>query len=268
MNRSLRYGFRAGWALRRALAAALLLTLGCVSASLLAGCTAPDAARPERLPSGINDAFLAEDLDVEQYVERFEGESRAVYAERQTIVDALSLSPGDAVADIGAGTGFFSLLFVEAVSPRPGSEDPLARDSSGSGKVYAVEISPRFLEHLRGRAAAEAPGSLEVVEGSARSVSLPDASIDLAFVCDVYHHFEYPGESLASLHSAIRPGGSLVLIDFERIPGVSPDWLLEHVRAGREVFQAEIEAAGFRLVEEIELEGLDDNYILRFARVD
>lgn len=264
MDRSLRYGFWAGWTPRRALSATLLLA----GASLLAGCAASDAARPERLPNGINDAFLAEDLDVDQYVERFEGESRAVYAERQAIVDALSLSPGDAVADIGAGTGFFSMLFVDAVGPASGSDETRAEDSSGSGKVYAVEISPRFLEHLRARAAAEAPESLEVVEGTPRSVSLPDSSIDLAFVCDVYHHFEYPEESLASLRSAIRPGGSLVLIDFERIPGVSPAWLLEHVRAGREVFRAEIEAAGFRLVEEIELDGLDDNYILRFVRVD
>jgi len=249
-------------------AALLLLLVAGLGSSLLTACTPSGATRAERLPSGINDAFLDEDLDVEQYVERFEGESRAVYAERRAIVDALALSPGDAIADIGAGTGFFSLLFVDAVSPGRASGDAPGDDSSDSGRVYAVEISPRFLDHLRKRAAAEAPGRLTVVEGTARSVSLPEASIDVAFICDVYHHFEYPSESLASLHSSIRPGGSLVLIDFERIEGVSPAWLLEHVRAGREVFQAEIEAAGFRLVEEVELEGLDDNYFLRFARID
>ncbi len=268
MNRGRRQRFWRGSGTHHARAAGWLLLGAFLCASLLAGCAATETTRPEGLPEGINDGFLAEDLDVEQYVERFEGESRAVYAERQAIVDALSLSPGDAVADIGAGTGFFSLLFVDAVSPGRGSEPAPPKDSSDAGQVYAVEISPRFLEHLRARAAAEAPGRLEVVEGTARSVSLPDASIDLAFVCDVYHHFEYPSESLASLHSALRPGGSLVLIDFERIPGVSPAWLLEHVRAGREVFQAEIEAAGFQLVEEIELAGLDDNYILRFERID
>jgi SAM-dependent methyltransferase len=220
----------------------------------IVGCSAHTAPRPEGLPDGINDNFLSEDLDVDQYVERFEGESRAVYAERVAIVQALALSPGDSVADIGAGTGFFSFLFSEAV------ED--------SGRVYAVEISPGFLEHLRGRARAEAPETMQVVEGTERSVELPDASIDLAFICDVYHHFEYPEDSLASLHAAIRPGGSLVLIDFNRIPGESPEWLLEHVRAGREVFQAEVEMAGFVLDEEIRLEGLEDNYILRFDRVD
>jgi len=212
------------------------------------------AVVPSGLPDGINDSFLAEDLDVDAYVDRFEGESRAVFAQRRAIVEALALSPGDAVADIGAGTGFFSFLFGEELD--------------STGRVYAVEISPRFLEYLRDRSKREGIQTLEVVEGSARSVNLPDASVDLAFICDVYHHFEYPADSLASLYSAIRPGGSLVLIDFKRIPGESPQWLLEHVRAGREVFQAEIEAAGFVFDEEIFLDGLEDNYILRFDRAE
>jgi SAM-dependent methyltransferase len=96
---------------------------------------APDAgsARPE-----INAVFLDEQMNVQQFVDRFEGESRAVYAQREAIVGALALSPGDAVADIGAGTGFFSYLFAESVGD--------------DGRVFAVEISPRFLD--RGRLAA------------------------------------------------------------------------------------------------------------------
>ena len=235
--------------------AALHVSLYLVVAVLLSGCSHLHGdARLDGMPAGINDNFLSEELDVNQYVERFEGESRAVYAERQAIVDSLEIGLGDEVADIGAGTGFFSFLFSEAVGV--------------TGTVYPVEISPNFLEHLRTRAAKEAPDTMRVTQGTERSVSLPEASVDLAFICDVYHHFEYPEESLASLHSAIRPGGSLVLIDFKRIPGESPEWLIGHVRAGREVFQAEIEAAGFKLAKEIELGGLDDNYILRFDRVD
>ena len=85
-------------------------------------------------------------------------------------------------------------------------------------------------------------------------------------MCDTYHHFEYPHSTLASLHQAIRPGGSLVVIDFERIPGESRDWVLEHVRAGKDVFTREIEAAGFELVEQVAIEGLKENYVLRFRR--
>jgi len=231
--------------------------LGLVALALafaLAGgssCAARSGA-PANQPADINAVFLDENLDVGKFIERFEGESRAVYAQRRAIVESLNLSPGDAAADIGAGTGFFSLLIAESV----GSE----------GRAYAVEISPRFLDHLRSRKAERALENLEVVEATARSVALPAASIDLAFLCDVYHHFEHPEDSLASLREAIRPGGELVLIEFHRIPGVTTEFIFNHVRAGREVFQAEIEAAGFRLVEEIEIEGLDDNYVLRFER--
>jgi predicted methyltransferase len=97
-------------------------------------------------------------------------------------------------------------------------------------------------------------------------VELPQASVDLAFVCDVYHHFEYPSSSLASLRRAIRPGGTLVVIDFHRIPGKSSDFILKHVRAGQDVFTAEIEQAGFELVEELAIDGLSENYALRFRR--
>jgi SAM-dependent methyltransferase len=220
-------------------------------ASLLS-CTNESSPPSAETPEGINANFLSEDLDVNEYVERFEGESREVFAERQAIVEALALSTGSRIADIGAGTGFFTALFAEEVGD--------------DGTVYAVEISPKFLEHLRERFAAEESTPVRVVEGTRNSVELPPSSIDLAFICDVYHHFESPQDSLASLLSAIRPGGSLVLIDFERIPGESPDWIFEHVRAGEEVFRAEIEAAGFVFTEEIQLEGLKNNYMLRFER--
>jgi predicted methyltransferase len=69
---------------------------------------------------------------------------------------------------------------------------------------------------------------------------------------------------LASIRRALRPGGSLVVVDFERIAGVSPDWILKHVRAGKEQFRAEIEAGGFRFIEEVKL--MRENYFLRFSR--
>lgn len=237
----------------------LLTSAGCLSFSD----SAPRAAEtqnqtdlqtglPTGMPDGINASFLDEDMDVSSFVERFEGESRAVYAERVAITASLGLSPGDRIADIGAGTGFFTALFDAAVGPQ--------------GKTYAVEISPQFLAHLRERAVQENLPSVEVVEGTMTSVELARASIDKAFICDVYHHFESPGATLASLFDAVRPGGELILVEFERIPGVTPDWLMKHVRAGRDVFRAEIEAAGFVFQDEIKLDGLDDNYIFRFKR--
>jgi predicted methyltransferase len=97
-----------------------------------------------------------------------------------------------------------------------------------------------------------------------RSVELPVRSIDVAFICDTYHHFEYPQAMLASLHAALKPGGRLAVIDYEKIPGRSSSWVMGHVRAGRETAIAEIEAAGFKMLKAHAL--LRDNYFLEFQK--
>jgi predicted methyltransferase len=88
----------------------------------------------------------------------------------------------------------------------------------------------------------------------------------VAFICDVYHHFEFPAQTLESIHSALSEGGRLIVIDFERIPGVSREWTLGHVRAGKETFIEEIEAAGFQLVAEREIQGFEENYYVEFRK--
>jgi len=209
-------------------------------------------SQPIETARSINQRFVAEDLDVDRFVGIFESESREVFRARDEIVGKLELTPGMAIADVGAGTGLFLESFAEAVGPE--------------GRVYAVEISPRFLDHLRERSEREGLDRVTVVRADPRSVELPPASVDVAFVCDTYHHFEYPKETLASLLRAIRPGGSLVIVDFVRVPGVSADWVLDHVRADREAFSREIEEAGFERVGEIPVEELRENYVLRFRR--
>lgn len=208
-------------------------------------------AQETSVKPGINDKFLDPDLKVEEWTQKFEVESREIYHQRDKIVTALDLKPGMAMADIGAGTGLFTLPFAQAVGPQ--------------GQVYAVEIAKNFLEHIRARAARASAANVQTVLGTDKSVQLPEASIDLAFICDVYHHFEFPQASLATLQRALKPGGTLVLIDFKRIPGVSSDFILGHVRAGQEVFEAEITAAGFEKVTQIE--GLlEENYFVKFRR--
>jgi len=240
---------------RRALALACVLAAAAALAHCRSGDTSrDDAATGARPAAELNERFLSEDLDVERYVGIFESESREIYAHRHAIAEALPLAPGADVVDVGAGTGLFVPIFAEAVAP--------------GGTVYAEEISPRFLDHLRERAGAEGWENVQVVRGTERSVELPPASVDLAFLCDVYHHFGHPEAMLASLHRALRPGGSLVVIDFERIPGESEEWILEHVRAGRETFRREIEAAGFELAEDLAVDGLKENYALHFRRTN
>ena len=71
---------------------------------------------------------------------------------------------------------------------------------------------------------------------------------------------------MASLHRALRSGGEVVMVDFERIPGVSREWVLDHVRCGKDEVIAEVEGDGFELVEELAVPGLAENYVLRFRR--
>lgn len=229
-----------------------LWALGLLLGAAVAVLAIPALAYEESARPGINARFLDPDLDVARWRGVFEGESREIFRSRKEIVEALGLSPGLVVADVGAGTGLFVGLLAEQV----GRE----------GKVYAVEIAPRFIEYLHKRVAQQGLTQVEVVVGTTRSIKLPDASIDVAFLSDTYHHFEYPISMASSLYAALRPGGQLVVIDFERIPGVSRKWVLDHVRAGKQVFAAEIETVGFRLLEEIPVSGLVENYVLRFER--
>lgn len=218
------------------------------------GCAgSPDATgREVSVKPGINDNFLDPELDVGDFEERFEGDNREVFVHRARVAHKSGIQPGADVADIGAGTGLFTRMF----SRRVGAE----------GKVYAVEISPRFAEHLRRDAQQRSLDNVEVVLCSERDVQLPEASIDLAFVCDTYHHFEYPKGTLRSIYRALRPGGELVIVDFRRIPGVSRPWILGHVRAGQEQVEAEIAAEGFLKVQEELVPQLRENYLVRFRR--
>jgi ubiquinone/menaquinone biosynthesis C-methylase UbiE/protein tyrosine phosphatase (PTP) superfamily phosphohydrolase (DUF442 family) len=201
---------------------------------------------------GINDSFTDPELNPQKFVERFEVESREIYTQRENIVAACQLKKGLRIADVGAGTGLFTRLFSEQV----GSE----------GWVYAIDIAPTFIEYINEQAQKSQLENITGVVCTANSITLPPDSVDLVFVCDTYHHFEFPKSTLASIHWALKSGGRLVVIDFERIEGKSRDWIIGHVRAGKQVFRAEIIDAGFSFVEEVAVDGLTENYCLVFKK--
>lgn len=231
----------------------LLLGLPGLAMAQPAAQTLDTESRPENLPKGINDSFLDPNMDVEDFIKRFEIESREVFACRQQILAAVELKQGMDVADVGSGTG----LYVAAFSTAVGEE----------GKVYAIDISPNFVKHLRKRVQDEDLTNVEVVLCSDRDVNLPPNSVDRVFICDVYHHFEYPQSSLKSIYAALRKGGKLILVDFGREgEGERGEWLRGHIRAPKEVFQQEIVDAGFHFDDEVHVEGFKENYLLRFSK--
>ncbi|TWT32693.1 class I SAM-dependent methyltransferase [Blastopirellula retiformator] len=233
----------------RSLVLSATILLGMVA---VAGAQDKGPAAEQSVKPGINEKFLDESLDVDRWVKQFEVESREVYHAREDVLKAAGVKPGMRIADVGAGSGFYTRLFSRAVGPK--------------GWVYAVDISPKFLQHIGGSNAELGLHNITCVLGGERSIQLPPDSVDLIFICDTYHHFEYPQSTLASIHSALREDGVLVVIDFERIPGTSRKWTLDHVRAGKEVFQQEIEQAGFALDEAPKLDSLKENYLLKFRK--
>jgi len=104
------------------------------------------------------------------------------------------------------------------------------------------------------------------VQASQLSTNLPRESVDLVFLCDVYHHLENPEKTLASIRQALKPEGRLVVIDFDRVAGQSTDFVLKHVRAGQDVFRREIEAAGFWFEPVRKPPTFKENFFLRFER--
>lgn len=211
-------------------------------------CLLPFEILAQGASPAINEQYR--DPDYSRWQRNLETEGREVYEKRLAIVDAVGPQLGQAIADVGAGTGLFTRLFAARVGPQ--------------GRVYAVDIAKAFVDGNLQRARAARLQNVVGIVSTQADTRLAEKSVDVAFVCDAYHHFEDPPAMLASIRRALRPGGTLVVIDFERIPGTSPDWILKHVRAGKEDFRREIEVAGFRFSEEVKL--MRDNYVLRFTK--
>lgn len=122
-------------------------------------------------------------------------------AEERTdrLIRRLPLEPDDVVADIGAGTGYFTLPVAARVP---------------DGRVYAVDIQPEMLSLLRRRLADAAVDNVVPVLGTIENPRLPAGAIDLAFIVDAYHEFSHPREMGEALVAALRPGGLLVLVEY------------------------------------------------------
>lgn len=219
--------------------------LGCLFFALLA----PPLIAEQNVNPDINSHY--KNPDVTRWQGVFERDGREIWDRRGDIIRHLRLQPGQAIADVGAGTGFFSLL--------------MAREVGATGRVYAVDIAKNFVDASVQRAREQGLDNVIGVVNDQQSVHLPPASVDLVFISDTYHHFEYPQATLRSIHSALKPNGELVIIDFRRDASQSSSWVLDHVRADNQRVITEIETAGFELTEKLDF--MQTQYYLRFRRL-
>ena len=152
-------------------------------------------------------------------------------------IQALGLKPGMTAADVGAGTGYFTVRMAKLVGPE--------------GKVYATDIQQQMLEMLSKRLQTEKIENVELVRGKVNDPLLPRGKIDLILMVDVYHELSEPQAMLRKMKEALAPGGRLVLLEFRK---EDPDVPIrfEHKMSVAEV-QTEIEAEGFKLDRVLEL---------------
>lgn len=197
---------------------------------------------------GINDHY--QNADPNRWRGIFESDGREVWDRRDDIIRALELQPGMAIADVGAGTGFFTILMAKEIGPM--------------GKAYAVDIAPEFIDAIESRAKEHGVGNIVGIVNDQQSTGLPKNSVDLVFISDTYHHFEYPKTTLQSIHDALKAGGELVIIDFKKIPGYSSAWVMGHVRVDEQQVTSEVQAAGLELAQRLDF--MQTQYFLRFRK--
>ena len=155
------------------------------------------------------------------------------------LVQALGLTPGMTVADIGTGAGYMLPHLSRAVGP--------------SGRVLAEDIFDEFLTRAKEKAQADQLANVEFVKGTDKTPNLPENSVDVALTLDAYHHYDYPADMLSGIRRALKPAGRLVIVDFYRRQGAmgsnrSPDFEQKHIRLDEEDLIKEVESNGFRLV--------------------
>ena len=166
----------------------------------------------------------------EEYMRVLEDPQRDSWQKPHEVVTALDLKPADTVADIGAGSGYFTRRFA-----------------LHAGKVYAVDIDSKLLE----AAVKGAPNNVEAILAAPDDPKLPAASVDTIFFCDVLHHIEKRPAYYAKLAKVLKPGGRIVVVDFykKELP-VGPPPAMK-IAEGDMV--AELRTAGFGLTKRLDI---------------
>lgn len=214
--------------------------------------TQPDTAYTQKTPAydGIGKVYMGREISQvmghlgAEWLERPE---RQQEERTDLLLDALNLKPTDAVADIGAGTGYFSFRLAKALP---------------QGKVFAVDIQPEMIEYLnQGRKKARTP-NVQPVLGTITDPKLPANSVDIALMVDAYHEFDHPREMGLALVKALKPGGRIVLVEYR---GEDPNVpIKEHHKMTAQQATREMAALGLKLLKNDAR--LPQQHILIFGR--
>jgi ubiquinone/menaquinone biosynthesis C-methylase UbiE len=159
-----------------------------------------------------------------------EREERETEERPQAVIEALAIEPGQTIADLGAGSGYYSLRIAPIVGPR--------------GKVLAVDVQRAMIASIEARARREGVANVETILASADDPHLPPASVDLVFMVDVYHELEYPYEVMRHVREALKPGGRVALVEYRKEDPTVP--IKEVHKMSEQQIIRELTAAGFK----------------------
>jgi arsenite methyltransferase len=176
----------------------------------------------------------------------YEGVNRDDWQQPQRVITALNLRPGDQVADLGSGGGYFTFRLAAAVGP--------------AGKVYAVDIDPDMVDLITKRAKKETASNIEPILAKPDDPLLPKAGVDLIFTSNTFHHIDGRVAYFSNLRNYLRTGGRVAIIDFDR-----RSWLVGLFRhyTPSEFIKREMEQAGYALAQELDF--LDRQSFLIFT---
>lgn len=147
---------------------------------------------------GINPHDLKPFAETQKYIDFLERSDRAAWQKPDAVIKELHLSGADKIADVGAGSGYFTFRFARAVP---------------EGIVYAIDIEPEMLRHIHHKAMTGKIRNISVVKSTPDDPAIP-AGVDLVFVCDVLHHVKKPGAWLKKLSAQMKKGARLAVIEF------------------------------------------------------
>lgn len=183
--------------------------------------------------------------DADKWAHVFDDPKRDEWQKPHEVIQALALKPDAVVADVGAGTGYFTARLANMLP---------------NGRVYAVDVEPDMVKHLAERAKREGLKNVTAVQGTPEDARLP-SKVDLVLMVDVHHHIEQRERYFKRLAGSLKPGGRIAIIDFRPQGDAGPP---KHIRVPPERVKAELKAAGFKLVQEHPF--LPDQYFLVFAK--
>jgi len=188
-------------------------------------------------PNGIKKWYMGRQIAhvMSHYgIDWLERPEREVEENTSLLIKNLNLKPGMHIADIGAGSGYYTRLLSKRI---------------GNGKVYAVDVEPQMISYLNERIKEEKLANIVTVQGSETAVSLPPSTIDMMLLVDVYHEFSFPYEMGLSMFNALKPNGKLVLVEFRSEDNNVPIKTIHKMSEAQAI--KELKAVGFRLEKNI-----------------